>query len=89
MFPFALSTHGIDNVIFHVADALEVPVLVLALVALAVVIFEVGTFIVEVRSRRGRSVDLEGAAASTRTALLLGDLEGASQAARDRAAEVQ
>jgi biopolymer transport protein ExbB/TolQ len=82
MFPFALSTHGIDNVIFHVADALEVPVLVLALVALAVVIFELGTFIVEVRTRWGRIVDLENAAASTRKALLADDLDGASQAAQ-------
>ena len=82
MFPFALSTHGIDNVIFHVADALEVPVLVLALAALAVVIFELGTFIVEVRSRSGRRVDLENAAANTRKALLADDLDGASRAAQ-------
>jgi biopolymer transport protein ExbB/TolQ len=81
MLAFALSTHGIDNVIFRVADALEVPVLVLALLALAVVIFELGTFIVEVRSRRGRGVDLEGAASGARKALLAGDIGGASSAA--------
>jgi biopolymer transport protein ExbB/TolQ len=78
---FALSTHGVDNAIFRIADALEVPVLLLALLALAVVIFELGTFIVEVRSRWGRRVDLEGAAAGARTALLAGDLNGASRAA--------
>jgi biopolymer transport protein ExbB/TolQ len=78
---FALSTHGIDNAIFRIADALEVPVLLLALLALAVVIFELGTFIVEVRSRRGRRVDLDGAANGTRKALLAGDINGASRAA--------
>jgi biopolymer transport protein ExbB/TolQ len=78
---FALSTHGVDNAIFRIADALEVPVLLLALLALAVVIFELGTFIVEVRSRRGRRVDLDGAANGTRKALLAGDINGASRAA--------
>ena len=79
MLAFALSTHGIDDAIFRVADALEVPVLVLALLALAVVIFELGTFIVEVHSRRGRGVDLEGAASGARKALLAGDIGGASK----------
>jgi biopolymer transport protein ExbB/TolQ len=78
---FALSTHGVDNVIFRIADALEVPVLLLALLALAVVIFELGTFIVELRSRAGRGIDLEGAATGTRKALLAGDIKGASRAA--------
>jgi biopolymer transport protein ExbB/TolQ len=77
----ALSTHGIDNAIFHVADALEVPVLVLALLALAVVIFEFGTFMVEMWSRSRRKVDLEGAASSTRRALLSGDMDGATRTA--------
>ncbi|MGB0093843.1 MAG: MotA/TolQ/ExbB proton channel family protein [Solirubrobacteraceae bacterium] len=81
MFFFAVSTHGIDNAIFHVADVLEVPVLLAALLALAVVIFELGMFIVEVRARWGRKVDLEDAAADTRKALLANDLVGASRAA--------
>ena len=50
----ALSTHDIDEAIFHVADALQVPVLILALLALALVIFELGSFAVEVRGRRRR-----------------------------------
>jgi len=83
MVSYALSTHGIDNVIFKVADALEVPVLVLALLALAVVILELGTFAVEVRARWGRKVDLESAAADARKALLAGDLDGASRATAD------
>ena len=51
---FALTTHDIDEVIFHVANALRVPVLILALVALALVIFELGSFVVELRGRRRR-----------------------------------
>jgi biopolymer transport protein ExbB/TolQ len=66
----AVSTHGINNAIFSVADALEVPVLIAALVALAVVVFELGTFIVEVHSRRGRHIDLTSTADETRTALI-------------------
>jgi biopolymer transport protein ExbB/TolQ len=56
-------------------------VLLLALLALAVVIFELGAFAVEVRSRWGRKVDLESTAASTRKALLENDIDGASRAA--------
>jgi biopolymer transport protein ExbB/TolQ len=81
MTPYALSTHGIDDAIFRVANALEVPVLLLALLALAVVIFELGRFAVEVRSRWGRKVDLAGAAAHARKALLADDLDSASRAA--------
>jgi len=81
MFLYAVSTHGIDSAIFAVADVLEVPVLLLALLSLAVVIFELGTFAVEVRSRWGRRVDLDAAAAAARKALLTGNLEGASAAA--------
>jgi biopolymer transport protein ExbB/TolQ len=83
MFPYAVSTHGIDNAIFAVADVLEVPVLLLALLSLAVVIFELGTFAVEVRSRWGRRVNLDGAATRARKALLSDDLDGASVAAAD------
>jgi len=52
--PYALSSHSVDDAIFRVASVLEVPVLVLALLALALVIYELGGFLVEVRNRRGR-----------------------------------
>ena len=39
--------NDIENVIFDIAEALRVPVLVLALLALAVVLIELGAFIVE------------------------------------------
>ena len=52
---FALSTHDVANAIFHVASALQVPVLVLALLALAATIFELGSFVVELQGRRRRT----------------------------------
>lgn len=78
---FALTTHDIDEVIFHVANALRVPVLILALAALAVVIFELGSFVVELRGRRRRRfVTLSAAAETARQALVAGDHEGAARA---------
>jgi ADP-heptose:LPS heptosyltransferase len=38
-----VSSHAIDTAIFHVASALQVPVLILALAALAAVIYELGS----------------------------------------------
>jgi len=55
VFPIpAVSTHGIDEAIYRVASALEIPVLILALLSLAAVIYELGTFAVELRTRRRR-----------------------------------
>jgi biopolymer transport protein ExbB/TolQ len=51
MLPFA----DIEDVLFHIAEALRVPVLVAALLALAVVLVEFGRFAIEVSRRRGRS----------------------------------
>ncbi len=78
---FALTTHDIDEVIFHVASALEIPVLILALLALALVIFELGSYIVEVAGRRKRRFKsiLEGAD-DARKALLAGDRPAAGRA---------
>jgi biopolymer transport protein ExbB/TolQ len=75
---FALSTHDIDQAIFRVANALQVPVLILALLALAAVIFELGSYAVELRGRRRRrfSTLSEGTRAA-RTALLADDRSGA------------
>jgi biopolymer transport protein ExbB/TolQ len=47
---------NVEQILFEVADALRVPVLVLALVALAVVVFEAGVLLMELRRRRGRSL---------------------------------
>jgi biopolymer transport protein ExbB/TolQ len=80
---FALSTHSIDEAIFHVANALQVPVLILALLALALVIYELGSYLIELRGRRGRRfTTIRGAAQQARTALLAGDEAGANAAVR-------
>ena len=76
-----MSTHDIDEAIFHVANALRVPVLLLALLALAVVIVELGAFAIELRARRGRRFDvLERAAQQAETALRTGDRDSARAA---------
>ena len=78
---YALSTHGVNDTIFRIADVLEVPVLIAALLALAAVLFELGSFAIEVRERGRRSTaDLEALAARSRTALLAGDRDGARRA---------
>jgi biopolymer transport protein ExbB/TolQ len=78
---FALSSHGIDEVIFHVASVLQVPVLILALCALALVIFELGSYSIELRGRRRRRFDtLRADAEQARKALREGDRAGAGAA---------
>ncbi len=78
---FALTTHDIDEVIFHVASVLEVPVLILALLALALVIFELGSFAIELRGRRRRRFEtLSLGADRARSALLENDRAGAQAA---------
>ncbi len=76
-----MSTHDIDNAIFHVASALEVPVLILALAALALVIFELGSYAIEIYGRRGRRFDQIAAGAQEARAALLVDDRPAAQAA--------
>ena len=65
---------AVEEVLFEVADALRIPVLVLALLALAIVVFELGGMIAELVRRRGRGVQrLDGAVAEARQALAGGD----------------
>lgn len=59
-----------NDVIFRVADALRVPVLVLTLASLAVVLYELGSFGVELSRRRRRDFRrLEEATGAARVAL--------------------
>jgi biopolymer transport protein ExbB/TolQ len=51
MLPFA----DIEDVLFHIAEALRVPVLVAALLCLAVVLIEFGRFLIELARRRRRT----------------------------------
>ena len=78
---FALTTHDIDEAIFHVASVLQVPVLILALVALALVIFELGSYAVELTGRRRRRFTaLSQGAEAARRALAAGDRSEAAAA---------
>jgi biopolymer transport protein ExbB/TolQ len=80
---FALSTHDVDEVIFHVSSVLQVPVLILALLALALVIFELGSYAIELRVRRRRRfAALSAGAENARRALLTGDRAAAAAAVR-------
>jgi biopolymer transport protein ExbB/TolQ len=78
---YALSTHSVDEAIFHVSSVLQVPVLILALLALALVIFELGGFAIEVWGRRRRRFeDLSEGAEQARSKLAVDDREGAAAA---------
>jgi biopolymer transport protein ExbB/TolQ len=72
-------THAIDQAIFDVARVLEVPVLILALLALAGVIVEAGAFAVEMRNRRRRSfATLAATASAARAEIDSGDRAAAA-----------
>ncbi len=79
MIPFA----SVEDVVFDVANALRIPVLVLALAALAVVLVELGALAVELlRRRRHDAAALERAANDAAQALRSGDRAGAQTALR-------
>ena len=81
MIDAALTSHSIDEVIFHVSSALQVPVLILALLALAAVIYELGSYVVELRGRSRRQfAALSAGAEKARQALLGGDRTAAAAA---------
>jgi biopolymer transport protein ExbB/TolQ len=78
-----MNAHDIEQVIFHVAEALRVPVLILALVALGVVLLELGGFLAELLRRRRRDFDrLERAVGSARQAIATKDRPTALAALR-------
>jgi biopolymer transport protein ExbB/TolQ len=82
-----VSTHGVEQVIFDVASALLVPVLVLAIAALVVTIYESGAMISELIQRRSRDFNrLERAAERARTAVAEDDRTAAAAALRPLAA---
>ena len=71
----------VEEVIFDLAELLRVPVLVLVLAALALVLVEVGAFVVELVRRRQRdTARLEQAAVRARQALEEGDVPAAQGA---------
>jgi biopolymer transport protein ExbB/TolQ len=65
---------SIEDVVFHVANALRVPVLVAALIALALVLVEAGALAVELARRRTRDpAKVSAAGLHAREALAAGD----------------
>jgi biopolymer transport protein ExbB/TolQ len=76
-----MSSHHLEQVIFDVASALLVPVLICALAALTVTLFEVGAVISEMVRRRGRSLaSLEQAADGAESAIAADDRPAAATA---------
>lgn len=70
---------NIYTIIFRVAEALELPVVILALLALAVVLVELGAFIVEtIKRRKRRFPQLSKAGAAARSAVDAGRSEEAT-----------
>jgi biopolymer transport protein ExbB/TolQ len=64
----------IENILFDVADALRYPVLIAALLAIVVVVLELGALLAELRKRRGRGLPrLDRALDIARDALAKGD----------------
>ena len=64
---------SVEQILYDVSEALRVPVLVLALAALAVVVVEAGALLAELRRRRGRSVwQLDNAVAECQGRLAAG-----------------
>jgi biopolymer transport protein ExbB/TolQ len=72
-------THAIEQAIFDISRWLEVPVLILTLLALAAVIVELGAFAVELRSRQRRHFPtLATSAAAARASVDVGDRKAAA-----------
>jgi biopolymer transport protein ExbB/TolQ len=83
---------SVEQILFDVSEALRVPVLVLALAALAIVVVEAGALLAELRRRRGRSIwALENAVAECQGRLAAGQRDQALSAllpiARNRTME--
>ncbi len=77
------AVNGVERVIFDVAEALRIPVLVLALASIAFVLVEAGALAAELVRRRGRGVlRLEEGITAIRAQLASGDKAGAARTAR-------
>jgi biopolymer transport protein ExbB/TolQ len=69
---------GIEQVLFNIAQALRIPVIILALLALAVILVEMGSVTVElVRRRKRRIAKMEAAVGKARTFMAGGWIEQA------------
>lgn len=78
------AVNGVEKVIFDVAEALRIPVLVLALASIAFVLVEAGALVAELWRRRGRGVlKLEDGIEGIRAGLAAGDKPAAVRRARE------
>lgn len=86
-----IAASGIEDVLFHIANALRVPVFIAAGAALAFLLFDVGAFAIELtrRGRRGRLEEVEMATASARSALGENDPVSAQRALLPLASSAQ
>jgi biopolymer transport protein ExbB/TolQ len=82
---------SIEELLFHISSALRVPVLVAALIALLITLFDLGTFFFELgrRRRRDAPAELEQASTAARAALAAGDVPAAARALLPRATSAQ
>jgi biopolymer transport protein ExbB/TolQ len=81
---------SIENIVFDIANALRVPVLIVALIALALVIVELGRLAIELVRRRGRDpIALRRAAVSARDAITAGDRPQAARALASAVSSVE
>jgi biopolymer transport protein ExbB/TolQ len=86
-----IAASGIEDVLFHIANALRVPVFIAAGAALAFLLFDLGAFFIELtrRGRRGRMAEVEMATASARSALGENDPASAKRALLPLASSAQ
>jgi len=86
-----IAAAGIEEFLFTIVDALRYPVLIAALIALLLTLFDLGAFFVELsrRSRRDATMKLEQASRAARQALSEGDVPGAAEALMPRASSAQ
>ena len=86
-----IAAGGIEEVLFQIVDALRVPVLLAALAALLLTLFDLGAFFMELSRRRMHHspAELERASSVARDALARGDVQGAAQALLPRATSAQ
>jgi biopolymer transport protein ExbB/TolQ len=77
-----IAAGGIEEILFHISSALRVPVLLAALVALLITLFDLGTFFFELarRNRRDAPARLQQAAVAAHAAFGQGDVPGAARA---------
>jgi biopolymer transport protein ExbB/TolQ len=77
------AVNDVERLLFDVAEALRIPVLILALASIAFVLVEAGALVAELVRRRGRGVlRLEEGVESIRAALAAGDKAAAAETAR-------